>query len=86
MKQHNLSDNDIAIIGVGSGAAAVAALQQGKIDLLVNYDPAAAIVVERGLGKILIDARSDQGRTSTARIYPTSVLYATQEYIDAHPR
>ncbi|MCD4662249.1 ABC transporter substrate-binding protein, partial [Agrobacterium sp.] len=86
MKQHNLSDNDISIIGVGSGAAAVAALQQEKIDLLVNYDPAATIVVERGLGKILIDARSDQGaRDVYGGIYPTSVLYATQEYIDVHP-
>ncbi|MCZ7495449.1 ABC transporter substrate-binding protein [Agrobacterium rhizogenes] len=86
MKQHNLSDNDISIIGVGSGAAAVAALQQGKIDLLVNYDPAATIVVERGLGKILIDARSDQGaRDVYGGIYPTSVLYATQDYINANP-
>ena len=43
LKQHGLTDDDISIIGVGSGAAAVAALQQGKIDLLVNYDPAATI-------------------------------------------
>jgi NitT/TauT family transport system substrate-binding protein len=86
LKQHGLTDNDISIIGVGSGAAAVAALQQGKIDLLVNYDPAATIVVERGLGKILIDARSDQGAKDVyGGIYPTSVLYANQDYIEAHP-
>lgn len=86
LKQHGLTDNDISIIGVGSGAAAVAALQQGKIDLLVNYDPAATIVVERGLGKILIDARSDEGAKAVyGGIYPTSVLYANQDYIDANP-
>ncbi|MGY5775245.1 ABC transporter substrate-binding protein [Rhizobium sp. LEGMi135b] len=86
LQRHGLSENDISIIGVGSGAAAVAALQQKKIDLLVNYDPAATIVVERGLGKILIDARSDEGTKAVyGGIYPTSVLYATQEFIDAHP-
>ncbi|MDQ0564122.1 NitT/TauT family transport system substrate-binding protein [Rhizobium mesoamericanum] len=86
LKQHGLTDNDISIIGVGSGAAAVAALQQGKIDLLVNYDPAATIVVERGLGKILIDARSDEGAKAVyGGIYPTSVLYASQDYINEHP-
>jgi NitT/TauT family transport system substrate-binding protein len=86
LKQHSLTEDDISIIGVGSGAAAVAALQQGKIDLLVNYDPAATIVVERGLGKILIDARSDEGAKAVyGGIYPTSVLYANQDYIDAHP-
>ncbi|OQP86762.1 hypothetical protein BTR14_10025 [Rhizobium rhizosphaerae] len=86
LKQHGLTDNDISIIGVGSGAAAVAALQQGKIDLLVNYDPAATIVVERGLGKILIDARSDEGAKAVyGGIYPTSVLYANQDFIDKHP-
>jgi len=86
LKQHGLTDNDISIIGVGSGAAAVAALQQGKIDLLVNYDPAATIVVERGLGKILIDARNDEGAKAVyGGIYPTSVLYANQDYINDHP-
>jgi NitT/TauT family transport system substrate-binding protein len=86
LKQHGLTDNDISIIGVGSGAAAVAALQQGKVDLLVNYDPAATIVVVRGLGKILIDARSDEGAKAVyGGIYPTSVLYANHDYIDAHP-
>ncbi|KEA03094.1 ABC transporter substrate-binding protein [Rhizobium rhizogenes] len=86
LQQHGLTEDDISIIGVGSGAAAVAALQQGKVDLLVNYDPAATIVVERGIGKILIDARSDEGAKAVyGGIYPTSVLYANQAYIEAHP-
>ncbi|WP_061938349.1 ABC transporter substrate-binding protein [Aureimonas sp. AU22] len=86
LQQHGLGENDVSIIGVGSGAAAVAALQQGKIDLLVNYDPAATIVVERGIGKILIDARSDQGAKEVyGGIYPTSVLYANQSFIEENP-
>ncbi|HBK46199.1 MAG TPA: hypothetical protein DDZ67_07150 [Xanthomonadaceae bacterium] len=89
--RHFLSRNDIpvdaiSLIGVGSGAAAVAALEQGKVDLLVNYDPAATLIAERRIGKILIDARSDAGaRQVYGGIYPTSVLYAQQSFLEKRP-
>jgi len=86
LQQHGMTADDIAIIGVGSGSAAVAALEQGKIDLLVNYDPAATFIEAKGVGKIVIDARSDEGATAVyGGIYPTSVLYATQDFIDENP-
>ncbi|SCW86216.1 NitT/TauT family transport system substrate-binding protein [Rhizobium mongolense subsp. loessense] len=86
LQRNNLSADDISLIGVGSGAAAVAALEQGKVDLLVNYDPAATFIEAKGVGKILIDARSDEGAKEIyGGIYPTSVLYATQAYIDENP-
>ncbi|TAX63923.1 transporter substrate-binding domain-containing protein [Rhizobium leguminosarum] len=86
LQRNNLSSDDISLIGVGSGAAAVAALEQGKVDLLVNYDPAATFIEAKGVGKILIDARSDEGAKEIyGGIYPTSVLYATQAYIDENP-
>ncbi|MDB6454117.1 ABC transporter substrate-binding protein [Falsirhodobacter sp. 20TX0035] len=86
LQQHGMTADDISIIGVGSGSAAVAALEQGKIDLLVNYDPAATFIEAKGVGKILIDARSDEGATDVyGGIYPTSVLYATQDFIDENP-
>lgn len=86
LARNNIAVDDISIIGVGSGAAAVAALQQDKIDLLVNYDPAGTLLVERGVGKILIDARSDEGaREVYGGIYPTSVMYAQQSFLDQRP-
>lgn len=86
LQRNGLSANDVSLIAVGSGGSAVAALQQGKIDLLVNYDPAATFVVEKGIGKIIIDARNDEGAKQIyGGIYPTSVLYATQDYISKHP-
>lgn len=86
LQRHGLSESDVSLIGVGSGGTAVAALQEGKIDLLVNYDPAATIITERGIGEILIDARSDEGAEAIyGGIYPTSVLYATQDFIDENP-
>ncbi|UNK43920.1 ABC transporter substrate-binding protein [Luteimonas sp. S4-F44] len=86
LAQHGIAIDDISIIGVGSGAAAVAALDQGKVDLLVNYDPAATLIAERGVGKIIIDARSDAGaREVYGGIYPTSVMYADQSFLDKRP-
>lgn len=86
LQRNNLSADDISLIGVGSGSAAVAALEQGKVDLLVNYDPAATFIEAKDVGKILIDARSDEGAKEIyGGIYPTSVLYATQAYIDENP-
>ncbi|ALA18643.1 MULTISPECIES: ABC transporter substrate-binding protein [Chelatococcus] len=87
LQRHGLAADDVSLIGVGSGSAAVAALEQGKVDLLVNYDPAATFIEAKGVGTILIDGRSDDGaREIYGGIYPTSVLYATQSYIDAHPQ
>ncbi len=86
LQRNGLSANDVSLIGVGSGSAAVAALEQGKVDLLVNYDPAATFIEAKGVGKILIDGRSDEGAKAIyGGIYPTSVLYATQGYIDENP-
>lgn len=86
LQRNGLSADDVSLIGVGSGSAAVAALEQGKVDLLVNYDPAATFIEAKGVGKILIDARSDDGAKAIyGGIYPTSVLYATQSYIEDNP-
>lgn len=86
LQRHGIPADAVSLIGVGSGAAAVAALEQGNIDLLVNYDPAATLVEEKGIGRILIDARSDAGaREVYGGIYPTTVLYADQRFIDANP-
>lgn len=86
LARHDIPVDSISLIGVGSGAAAVAALEQGKIDLLVNYDPAATLITERRIGRILIDARSDEGaRQVYGGLYPTSVMYANQHFLDKRP-
>lgn len=86
LKRHNIPESAVSMIGVGSGAAAVAALEQRNIDLLVNYDPAASIIEDRKVGRILIDARSDAGaREVYGGIYPTAILYAQRAFIEQQP-
>lgn len=86
LSRHGIPRDAVALIGVGSGAAAVASLRQRKVDLLVNYDPAATIIEESGLGRIVIDARKDAGaREIYGGIYPTSVLYALTSFVKERP-
>ncbi|TAA10596.1 transporter substrate-binding domain-containing protein [Pseudoxanthomonas winnipegensis] len=87
LARNKIPETAVSLIGVGSGAAAVAALEQGKVDLLVNYDPAATLIAERKVGKILIDARSDAGaRQVYGGLYPTSVLYAQSAFLQQRPQ
>lgn len=87
LKRHGLSENDISTVGVGSGSTAVAALEQEKIDILVNYDPAATFITEKGVGRIVIDGRQDKGAKEIyGGIYPTSVLYAMADFIKKNPQ
>jgi NitT/TauT family transport system substrate-binding protein len=86
LARHDIPVDSVSLIGVGSGAAAVAALEQRKIDLLVNYDPAATLITERKVGRIIIDARSDAGaRQVYGGLYPTSVMYANRSFLERRP-
>jgi len=82
LTRHGIDPADVQMIAVGSGQAAVAALKQGNIDVLVNYDPAATLLTRAKIGKILIDARTDEGAKEVyGGIYPTSTIYTTGRFI-----
>jgi NitT/TauT family transport system substrate-binding protein len=86
LKTNGMQDKDVRLVSVGSGPSAVAALEHGQIDLLVNYDPAATLIEERQIGRIVFDARTDAGAAAVyGGVYPTSTLYTTADYIRDHP-
>lgn len=86
LTRHGIPSDAVALISVGSGASAVAALQQKKIDLLVNYDPAATLIEETGVGEIVIDAREVAGAHEVyGGLYPTSVLYSLTDFVEERP-
>ena len=52
----------------------------------MNYDPAATILESTGVGKIIIDARRDEGAKEVfGWRYPTSVLYADRRLYEGAP-
>ena len=76
-----------AVVGVGLGATAVAAIEQGQIDAVVTLDPAVTVLQARHPDlRLLADTRS---ATDTEALfgsgYPGGALYTLQSWIDEHP-
>jgi NitT/TauT family transport system substrate-binding protein len=78
---------DVAIIGVGAGSGAVAAMRAGQIDAISNLDPVITLLQRSGDLKIISDTRivavADQVFGGPM---PAGCLYAPQAFIDRHPQ
>ena len=76
-----------SVVGIGLGATAVAALEQGQVDAAVTLDPAVTVLQSRHPDlAILADTRSaEDTRKLFGSDYPGGALYTMQAWIDAHP-
>ena len=81
-----LKPSDIAVIGVGAGSAVIAALEQGRVDVLSQTDPAMTILEKEGMIKIIAETRTPEG---TEKLFggpmPAASLYAPIEFIKKNP-
>jgi sulfonate transport system substrate-binding protein len=81
-----LKPTDVAIIGVGQGATVIAALEQGKVDVLSQTDPAMTILEREGKIKIIAETRTPEG---TEKLFggpmPAASLYAPVEFVKKNP-
>ncbi len=88
LKKNGLDPTSAAVIGVGLGATAVAAMEQGQIDAAVMLDP--AVTVLQGNYKdlrILSDTRTQQDTLAVfGGEYPGGALYSTTAWVKAHPQ
>ena len=86
LSQAGVARDSVAVIGVGAGASAVAALRSGQVDGLSNLDPAIAMLERAGELHVITDTRSV---AESQRVFggpmPGGCLYATQRFIDAQP-
>jgi len=86
MVKAGLKPTDAAIIGVGSGASAVAAMQKGEIDVIAHLDPVISKLESDGDIAILIDTRTEAGtRALFGGSNPAATLYTKKDFIDANP-
>lgn len=84
--QNGLQPNDVAIVGVGATAGAVAALRAGKIDAISNIDPAITMLEASGDLKVIADARSTAGAKALfGGPLPAGCLYAPTEFVEKNP-
>lgn len=81
-----LKPSDVAIIGVGTGSGAVAAIKSGQIDGTSNTDPVMTKLELEGAVKIIADTRTVKG---TEAIFggpmPAASLYAPTKWVRENP-
>jgi NitT/TauT family transport system substrate-binding protein len=77
---------DVSIIGVGTSAGAVAAVEQGEIDALINSDPVMMKLETDNAVTIIADTRTEKGTIDLfGGPYPEAGLYATADFIAKNP-
>ncbi|MEN3384152.1 MAG: sulfonate transport system substrate-binding protein [Hyphomicrobiales bacterium] len=81
-----LKSEDVSIIGVGTSAAAVAAIEKGEIDAIINSDPVMTKLETDGAIKIIAETRTAKGTEELfGGPYPEAGLYATADFIAKNP-
>ena len=81
-----LTSNDVSIIGVGTSGAAVAAIEKGEIDALINSDPVMTKLESMNAITVIAETRTRKGTEDLfGGPYPEAGLYATAEFIAKHP-
>jgi NitT/TauT family transport system substrate-binding protein len=87
MVKTGLKPSDAAIIGVGSGASAVAAMKKGEIDVISHLDPVIAKLEADGDIQILLDTRTEAGtRELFGGSNPAATLYTKKDFIEKNPQ
>ena len=81
-----LKPTDIAVVGVGAGSGAVAAMEKGEIDAISNLDPVITQLEATGKFVAVADSRTEKGMNEIyGGDYHASVIYITDEYIRKNP-
>ncbi len=81
-----LKPTDIAVVGVGVGSGAFAAMEKGEIDALSNLDPVITRLEDTGKFVAVADSRTEKGMNDIyGGDYHASVIYITNEFIAKNP-
>jgi sulfonate transport system substrate-binding protein len=82
LAKDGLKPTDVSVIGVGAGATAVAAVQKGEIDAVVNVDPVISKLQYEGDVFVLADLRTEAGNMKWfGGNNPSAVLYTKADFI-----
>jgi NitT/TauT family transport system substrate-binding protein len=86
--KNGVDPNSIAVIGVGLGGSAIAAMEQGQIDAAVMLDPAVTVLANKYKDlRILSDTRSQKDTLAVfGGEYPGGALYTKADWIASHEK
>jgi len=88
LKKNGIDPTSVAVIGVGLGATAVAAMEQGQIDAAVMLDPSVTVLQGNHPDlRILSDTRTEKDTLSVfGGEYPGGALYSTAAWVNGHEK
>jgi NitT/TauT family transport system substrate-binding protein len=88
LKKNGIDPTSAAVIGVGLGATAVAAMEQGQIDAAVMLDPSVTVLQGSHPDlKILSDTRTQHDTLAVfGGEYPGGALYSTTAWVNSHEK
>jgi NitT/TauT family transport system substrate-binding protein len=88
LKKNGIDPQSVAVIGVGLGATAVAAMEQGQIDAAVMLDPSVTVLQGSHPDlRILADTRTDKDTLAVfGGEYPGGALYSTAAWVSSHEK
>jgi NitT/TauT family transport system substrate-binding protein len=88
LKKNGVDPGSVGVIGVGLGASAVAAMEQGSVDAAIMLDPAVTQLGGRNKDlKILVDTRTQKDTIEVfGGEYPGGALYTKAEWIEKNPK
>jgi NitT/TauT family transport system substrate-binding protein len=87
LAQAGLRESDVSVIGVGAGAAAVAAMTSGRLDAISNFDPVISQLERTNAIHALIDTRNEQDlKTLYGGPIAASSIYTTEAFLRRNPR
>jgi NitT/TauT family transport system substrate-binding protein len=88
LKKNGLDPASASVIGVGLGATAVAAMEQGQIDAAVMLDPSVTVLQGSHPDlRILSDTRTQKDTLAVfGGEYPGGALYSTAAWIASHDK
>lgn len=82
-----LGDDDVSVIGVGTGATAIAGMRGGELDAIVNVEPAMAALERAGHIVVVNETLSAKGSNAVyGATLPSGCLYARREFVRKNPQ
>ena len=81
-----LRPEDVSIVGVGTGAPAVAAVRSGQVDALSSVEPALVMLERAGDARLVHETFTEAGtRAVFGGPLPSACLYARQAFLQTNP-
>jgi NitT/TauT family transport system substrate-binding protein len=85
-KKNKIDAKDYTTVTAGAGSTFIAALTNGGIDAGMTTDPTIATATSKGIGKVLVDMRTEKGtRAALGGLYPAASMYMDCSYVKQNP-